>query len=86
VARKQYLIRAFNVESAKPFWKFSPTAVTPISGSYRFHMIVRSAASSTTRGTVELTAIMRGKKFLFLPYESTLSSRDRPEEFRLEPH
>ena len=62
--RKDYFLRAFGVQSPRPYWRLSRTDYTDIVGHYTFKAIIRSVAQNSTRGRIKLDATVRKRRFL----------------------
>lgn len=77
--RKNYFLRAFGEGTPNPFWEFKKTDFAEISGSYRFHMVIRSAVGIKVNGNIELFARVRRKKYLIIPSVEDFS--DKPVLF-----
>jgi hypothetical protein len=82
--RKLYSLRGYREGKPNPFWELYNNDASTLDGSLRFHMVVRSAATSSTSGEVRLEAVISNRSFMVFrekrPFDQTPST-----EFRLPP-
>ena len=78
----QIFLEALNELQSDPVWEFSRTVTAQIRGLHRFHLVVRAPRGAVTSGTVNLSATVERKRFLFITYQTNFS--DAPQlTFRL---
>jgi hypothetical protein len=81
-ATKLYFLRAFKEGSSDPFWELTSTPATSLEGIFRFHLVVRSEASGSVKGSVRLETVISNRSFVVFrskrPFDHTPS-----QEFQL---
>jgi hypothetical protein len=77
-------LEALHLLESTPTWEFSRTDADEIRGSTLLAVVVRAPVAAVVRGAVELTAVVRGRRFGVVPFRAELP--DRPSlSFRLAP-
>jgi hypothetical protein len=80
---KEPFITAYREGESEPFWEFTATESTPLAGSYRLHMIVRTPLGVGVEGRIELAPFVAYRRFMLIP--TTAPLEDTPEQlFRLQ--
>jgi hypothetical protein len=84
ITKKLYNLRGYREGKPNPYWELYNNQATTLDGSLRFHMVVRSAARSSTLGQVRLEAVISNRSFVVFrekrPFDQSPSA-----EFRLPP-
>jgi hypothetical protein len=84
IPKKLYSLRGYREGKPNPYWELYNNEATSLDGSLRFHMVVRSAAASSTLGQVRLEAVVSNRSFVVFrekrPFDQTPSA-----EFTLPP-
>jgi hypothetical protein len=82
--RKLFKLRGYREGSASPYWEMYSTEASTLDGVLRFHMVVRSLASSATLGAMRLEAVISNRSYVIFrqrrPFDRSPSST-----FRLPP-
>jgi hypothetical protein len=80
---KEPFITAYREGEPESFWEFTATESTPLAGSFRLHMIVRSPVGVSVEGRIELVPFVSYRRFMLIP--TTRPLEDTPEQvFRLQ--
>jgi hypothetical protein len=77
-------LEALHLRESTPTWEFSRTSADEIHGTMLMALVVRAPASVAVDANVQLTAVVRSRRFGVVPFRAEL--RDRPRlAFRLTP-
>ncbi len=82
ITKKLYSLRGYREGKPDPFWEMYSNQASTLDGSIRLHMVVRSAATSSTVGKVRLEAVISNRSYVLFrekrPFDEMPSA-----EFRL---
>jgi hypothetical protein len=71
--QKEIMIQAFNEGQSDPYWQFTKTPHSPLEGSYRLALVVRTLAGSKTHGSIRVKADVLRRKFGLFTYKADFS-------------
>ncbi len=84
IPRKVYNLRGYRGGTPDPYWEMYGNQQRALDGVFRFHMVVRSAAPSSTLGEVRLEAVISNRSF-FVFREKRAFDQSPCSVFRLPP-
>ena len=76
-------LRAEREHTSDPYWEFRRTDATPLEGTYRLHLVVRTPSALPVDGTVTARAVFDRRSFLI--FRQSDSSKPANVGFRLAP-
>ena len=66
----EYVLRAWREQSATPYWSFNKTESTALTGTFRFHLIIRAPIEVDGSGRLTAKAVVAQRSFFIFKGEA----------------